>query len=156
MYPRSWWTLRARLKNDEYTLYTNSTPKSPKISYIVQKKKEKKKQKQETKTCDKSVNETMNFSFKNTNFFGGALNQVTVRWKSHLSKQKCVLCNLKRPLGRKYHTFAHLTIHLNYKLLRIRIKTRDCYCYNFIHDCNLPTYAFTFSRYKYLGKQGYI
>lgn len=36
------------------------------------------------------------------------------------------------------------------------IKTRDCYCYNFIHDCNLPTYAFTFSRYKYLGKQGYI
>lgn len=74
--------MRARLKNDAYTLYTNSTPKSPKISYIVQKKRKKRKkkeQKQETKTCDKSVNETMNLSFKNTNFFGGALNQVTVR-----------------------------------------------------------------------------
>lgn len=65
--------MRARLKNDAYTLYTNSTPKSPKISYIVQKKKKqtKQEQKQEIKTCDKSVNETMNFSFKNTNFFWG-------------------------------------------------------------------------------------
>lgn len=34
-------------------------------------KQTKQEQKQEIKTCDKSVNETMNFSFKNTNFFLG-------------------------------------------------------------------------------------
>lgn len=40
-------------------------------NFLHSSKKKKQEQKQETKTCDKSVNETMNFSFKNTNFFWG-------------------------------------------------------------------------------------